>query len=197
MHAFTGQAVKVSSKTMGLIDDIVHKAVGKSEKPAKATPVKYSGSPIERTGPPPPYATYTPQPRAATSLAPFADGKPGLPPRRSPSPTPLASTSSTPPPPLPPRNVGLIKRAILSADLIFSTLEYSGKQLLDVGSESLGNIAGHRYGPAAGENVRNLTGTAKNVAVVYVDMRGIGRRALIKKAGKHYAKSHFSSSEKK
>jgi spartin len=34
-----------------------------------------------------------------------------------------------------------------------------------------------------------LTGTAKNVGLVYIDMRGVGRRALIKRVGKEYVKS--------
>jgi hypothetical protein len=34
-----------------------------------------------------------------------------------------------------------------------------------------------------------LTGTTKNVGLVYIDMRGIGRRALLRKVGKEYVKS--------
>lgn len=215
VHAFTGQAVKVSAKTMGVIDSIITTTIGgKSEKPA-ASAKSAAPSINEKSGlPPPPYT-----PPISTSYAPYTskgssslhvstDGKPALPPRRSPSPSPIRgyspsptrgytpSPSSTPPPALPPRNVGLIKRVILSADLILSTLEHSGKQLLDVSADSLGNIAGHRYGEAAGDNVRGMTGSARNVAVVYVDMRGIGRRALIKRVGKSYVKGKFSSSKK-
>jgi spartin len=53
----------------------------------------------------------------------------------------------------------------------------------------------HRYGEDAGNNARALTGTAKNVGVVYIDMRGIGRRALIKKVGKEYVSSKIRTSK--
>jgi spartin len=33
-----------------------------------------------------------------------------------------------------------------------------------------------------------MGGTAKNLALVYIDMRGIGRKALIKRVGKQYIK---------
>jgi spartin len=51
-----------------------------------------------------------------------------------------------------------------------------------------------RYGADAGETARHVTGTAKNVALVYIDMRGIGRKALLKRAGKQFVKARFSSS---
>lgn len=38
-----------------------------------------------------------------------------------------------------------------------------------------------------------LTGTAKNVGLVYVDMTGMGRRALLKRAGRTFVKARFSS----
>ena len=50
-----------------------------------------------------------------------------------------------------------------------------------------------RYGADAARSTSMLTGTAKNVGLVYIDMRGIGRRALIKRAGKEYLKAQVSS----
>lgn len=38
-----------------------------------------------------------------------------------------------------------------------------------------------------------MTGTAKNVALVYVDMQGIGRRAILRRAGKELVKGRVSS----
>lgn len=38
-----------------------------------------------------------------------------------------------------------------------------------------------------------MTGTARNLALVYVDMRGIGRRALLKQAGTEFVKGRVSS----
>jgi spartin len=42
----------------------------------------------------------------------------------------------------------------------------------------------HKYGPEAAESSLLVAGTARNVGLVYVDMKGIGRRALLRKAGK-------------
>ena len=41
-----------------------------------------------------------------------------------------------------------------------------------------------RYGPDAGNATDALGQTAQNVALVYIDARGVGRRALLKRVGK-------------
>lgn len=38
-----------------------------------------------------------------------------------------------------------------------------------------------------------LAGTARNIGLVYIDMTGIGRRALLKRAGVHFAKGRLFS----
>jgi hypothetical protein len=45
-----------------------------------------------------------------------------------------------------------------------------------------------RYGKDAASTSNLMGDTAKNLALVYIDMRGIGRKALIKRAGKQYLK---------
>lgn len=42
----------------------------------------------------------------------------------------------------------------------------------------------YRYGPQAGDSTRKIGETVRNVGVVYIDARGVGRRALIKRVGK-------------
>ena len=37
-----------------------------------------------------------------------------------------------------------------------------------------------------------MTGTAKNFALVYIDLRGIGRRAILRRAGKEFVKGRFA-----
>lgn len=54
---------------------------------------------------------------------------------------------------------------------------------------------GHRYGEAAGHNSEMMMGTARNVALVYVDLKGFGRKAILKTAGKEFVKGRFSSSK--
>jgi len=124
----------------------------------------------------------------------------------APSPSSHSPSSSKLPPPLPPRSgtstlpastpgthpkLSKSKRLILSFELILSTLDQSTKQVLDGGTQGLGSFMGHRYGPEAGSSTVLLAGTARNVALVYIDMRGIGRKALLKMAAKEYIKAEF------
>lgn len=41
-----------------------------------------------------------------------------------------------------------------------------------------------RYGAEAEQSTNYVTGTARNVVLVFIDVKGVGRRALIKNAGK-------------
>jgi len=82
---------------------------------------------------------------------------------------------------------------LISADLILSTLDDSAKQIMDVGGQRLNAVVGHKYGADAAQSTSMLTDTAKNVGLVYIDMRGIGRRALIKRVGKAYVKEYAKS----
>ncbi|KAF7441158.1 hypothetical protein PC9H_001507 [Pleurotus ostreatus] len=193
VHAITGQAVQVSTKTVSVINDFVRRAVGGKPKSKESRLYTYAnknqatpfGSPIASPSPVP----------ANTLLSPTAvsrDGKPPLPPRRSPSP----SIPSLNGPPLPPRGpspanqpLSNTARLILSADLILATLDHSTRQVLDTGTERFGAVMGHKYGPEAKESSLMFAGSARNVALVYVDMRGIGRKAILKQAGMQFVKA--------
>ncbi|KAJ3813623.1 hypothetical protein F5876DRAFT_73732 [Lentinula aff. lateritia] len=198
-HAVTAQAVKVSGKTLSVIDDMIGKMIGtkgSSNTPrgiSKTSTVMPSSSftDVVNIPPPPPYST---------SPNPFTDSvKPPLPPRKA----PLLSQSGSEKPPLPPRSISTPATAppvssstltakaklILSADLILSTLDQSVKQLIDVGGRSATRVVGHQYGSEAAQNTALIAGTVRNVALVYIDMRGVGRKALIKRVGKQYLKS--------
>ena len=67
------------------------------------------------------------------------------------------------------------------------------KRLWMWGGQKLNAVIGHKYGDEAAQSTSMLIGTAKNVGLVYIDMRGMGRRALIKRVGKEYAKARVSS----
>jgi len=82
---------------------------------------------------------------------------------------------------------------LISADMILSTIDNSAKQILDVGSQQLNAIVGHKYGADAAYSMSMLTGTTKNVGLVYIDMRGIGRRAILRRVGKEYVKTKVRS----
>lgn len=56
------------------------------------------------------------------------------------------------------------------------------------GTTSLSTSLGHKYGPEMGAAVTDVGQALTNVGVVYIDVRGVGRRALIKRAGKRVIK---------
>ncbi|KAJ7063609.1 hypothetical protein C8F01DRAFT_1279563 [Mycena amicta] len=186
VHSVSGQAVKLSAKTVAIIDDMVKRAMGNSK--GKGRP--RLAPPLPSRAPPP----YSPQ-RGTLGE------KPPLPPRRTPSPGPPSPI----PPALPPRKgdasaagehvaVKLSKttRILLSADLILSTMDSSVKRILDGGTDNIGKVVGHKYGAEAAESSILMTGTARNVALVYIDLRGVGRRALLRKAGKEVIKGRLA-----
>lgn len=101
------------------------------------------------------------------------------------------------PPSLPDRGKGKSKwgGVALSAALILSTLSESSTRIVDAGGSALSNAVAHKYGEHAGNNVLMAAGTVKNVVLVYVDVRGFGRRAIVKKVAKTYVKGQIKSSK--
>jgi len=199
VHAMSGQAVQVSTKTLSMVDGMIRRAMGGKAKDSSRLNLASMPSGTGKT--PVPSRSPSPMP------PPAYNEKPPLPSRANPSSsslsTPNPSTTSSSgrsspvPPPLPPRKLGTKAKLVLSADLVWSTLDNAAKQLLDVSSERIGAVVGHKYGPDAAETSNHITGTARNVALVYIDMRGIGRKALLRRAGKEFVKARMSSSESK
>ncbi len=54
----------------------------------------------------------------------------------------------------------------------------------------------HKYGPEAAQATQLLGGSVRNVALVYVDVRGIGRQALLKSTAKGFVKTTLKSGNK-
>ncbi|KAI0648358.1 hypothetical protein C8Q79DRAFT_571098 [Trametes meyenii] len=218
-YAVSGQAVKVSQKTIGVVESMIRRAVGGRDKPnaptlarpqpplratsvasAPVPPVSAALSSSSSASPPPPYPGYS------TSLD---SGKPPLPPRRGPAPPlPPRSRSKSPlpgedppsvsqfQPPVPgaaPAGEGKPLKAhhklLLSANLILATVDDSAKRVFDGASTNLTAVMGHKYGADAGKSTHLATHTARNVTLVYIDMQGLARRALIRKAGKEWIKA--------
>ncbi|KAF5373121.1 hypothetical protein D9758_001486 [Tetrapyrgos nigripes] len=211
VHAVSTQAAQVSSKTLKIIDGMIEKVVsgnkGKGKKTTMSPAAAYasgagagtSGITLGTVGATTSASANAPPPYSSNpNLAVNPDGKPGLPPRRSPSPQPptittASSSSSGLGPPLPPRKLDTKARVILSADMILSTIDESIHKLLESGEKNITAVVGHKYGAEAAQSSTYMTGTARNVALIYVDVRGMGRKALLKRAGKRYVKSVLSS----
>ncbi|KAF8839886.1 hypothetical protein BDN67DRAFT_904702 [Paxillus ammoniavirescens] len=213
VHTMSTQAATVSKKTVHLLDQMIRRTMGSNRTVASPSYASVPPPPPPRSpipGPshdsPPPYRivntsdslkpplpprSLSPQPnwKASSSM----DTKPALPPRKdgslSPQPPariPMQPSSSCPP-------LKMHHRLLLSADLILSTMDSSLKQVVSVGGEALGRAVEHKYGTEAARSAGLLTGTAKNIVAIYIDMRGFGRRAIIKRVGKEFTRSRFSS----
>lgn len=157
-HMVSGKAVKVSAKTIEVVDSLIKKAVGRNERARAQNP---------------------------PNTPPSYEGKGGLAP---PSGYPGVG------PPLPSRpKLRKRDKLILSADVVLSTIEESIKRVLDSGSEEVTRVVTHKRGEESGQNAALATGTARNVALVHVDMKGIGRKAIIRRLGKEYARTTLSS----
>ncbi|KAG9099259.1 hypothetical protein FRC06_005456 [Ceratobasidium sp. 370] len=144
VHHLSGQAVKVTARTTGMIHKMIDAGIDRMSKP---------------------------KPRVA-----------GAPPNT---------------PPRPPR---LLNRLLISTDLLLTTLEQSAQQLVTHSTEAASTVAGHRrvaihsvYGPDVGATTQSMGETVRNVGVVYIDARGVGRRALVKRAGKRMIKGRLGS----
>jgi spartin len=161
VHKISGQAVNVTSKTTGMI----HKAV---EQLTDRVAGRSSSS----------YSTPALPPRNKGSLSPsgFTSPYPG-----SPSPR---STSPAPPPPPPRKKPALVNRVLASTDLLLTTVEQSAQYLISNGTQNMSRAMEHKYGPDASQAALHMGNMVRNVSMVYIDVRGVGRRALLRKAGK-------------
>ncbi|KAJ7603494.1 hypothetical protein FB45DRAFT_960379 [Roridomyces roridus] len=190
VHSVSGEAVKVTARTVQMIDGMIKSAMGNSKGKGRSTlspakPPLPPRAPSPRLAPPPPYLS-----------SPSLSEKPALPPRRQPSPAP-SSPGKVPPPPLPPRSdavkLSTTTRLLLSADLILSTIDHSTRRILDSSTSNLGTVVEHKYGSEAAESSVLMAGTARNLALVYIDLRGVGRRALLRRAGKEFVKGRVKA----
>ncbi|KAL5490682.1 hypothetical protein ACEPAI_5516 [Sanghuangporus weigelae] len=104
--------------------------------------------------------------------------------------TPTPSAPGSPPPRLPLKN-----RLFLATDMLLTTAENSAKQLLEHGTVHVSEALGHKYGNDMREASLLAGQSARNVGVVYIDARGVGRRALLRKAGKRYIKAKLGTKD--
>ncbi|KAL5528862.1 hypothetical protein ACEPAG_4836 [Sanghuangporus baumii] len=104
--------------------------------------------------------------------------------------TPTPSTPDSLPPRLPLKN-----RLFLATDMLLTAAESSAKQLLEHGTTHVSEALGHKYGNDMREASLLVGQSARNVGIVYIDARGVGRRALLKKAGKRYIKAKLGTKD--
>lgn len=79
---------------------------------------------------------------------------------------------------------GLLNKSLIAFSTVADGISHSGKQLLTSGGAAASAAVGHKYGAEAGQITTNLAGGVKNVGLVYIDVTGVSRRAIIKSVAK-------------
>ncbi|KAF2091271.1 hypothetical protein K490DRAFT_34658 [Saccharata proteae CBS 121410] len=79
---------------------------------------------------------------------------------------------------------GFLNKSMIAFSTIADGIAYSGKNLLQSSGAAATTVVGHRYGPDAGSIAADLAGGVKNVGLVYIDVTGVSRRAVIKSVAK-------------
>lgn len=79
---------------------------------------------------------------------------------------------------------GLLNKSMIAFSTVLDGVAESGKSLLNQSSTAATTVVSHKYGPQAGEVAGQIAGGVTNVALVYVDVTGVTRRAIIKSVAK-------------
>jgi spartin len=79
---------------------------------------------------------------------------------------------------------GLLNKSMIAFSTVADGIAHSGKTLLTHGGAAATAAIGHKYGDQAGSIAGDLAGGVKNVGLVYIDVTGVSRRAVIKSVAK-------------
>ena len=79
---------------------------------------------------------------------------------------------------------GVLNKSLMAFNTVVDGMEQAGRNLLTGGAESMETVVGHRWGPEAGQVAGSIGGGVKNVGLVYIDVTGVSRRAIIKSVAK-------------
>lgn len=79
---------------------------------------------------------------------------------------------------------GFLNKSLIAFSTVADGLEHSGKRLLQSTGEAASTMVGHKYGQDAGSLTAELAGGVKNVGLVYIDVTGVSRRAVLKSVAK-------------
>jgi spartin len=79
---------------------------------------------------------------------------------------------------------GLLNKSMIAFSTVADGIAYSGKTLLTNSGAAASAAIGHKYGAEAGSISSSLAGGVKNVGLVYIDVTGVSRRAIITSVAK-------------
>jgi spartin len=79
---------------------------------------------------------------------------------------------------------GLLNKSMMAFSTVMDGVEQAGRNLLTSTSDAATTVASHKWGAEAGDVTRSLGGGVKNVGLVYIDVTGVSRRAILKSVAK-------------
>lgn len=79
---------------------------------------------------------------------------------------------------------GLLNKSMMAFSTVMDGVEQAGRHLLASTSDAATTVVQHKWGPEAGDVSRSIGGGVKNVGLVYIDVTGVSRRAVIKSVAK-------------
>ncbi|EME82716.1 uncharacterized protein MYCFIDRAFT_153488 [Pseudocercospora fijiensis CIRAD86] len=79
---------------------------------------------------------------------------------------------------------GFLNKSMIAFSTVMDGIAEGGKTLLNTSGAAASHMVGHRYGEQAGSIAGSLAGGVKNVGLVYIDVTGVSRRAVIKSVAK-------------
>lgn len=79
---------------------------------------------------------------------------------------------------------GILNRSFMAFSTVADGVEQGARNLLGGTTSSVSQVVEHRWGAEAGEASRNIGGGFKNVGLVYIDVTGVSRRAILKSVAK-------------
>jgi spartin len=79
---------------------------------------------------------------------------------------------------------GLLNKSMMAFSTVMDGVEQAGRNLLASTSDAATTVVTHKWGEEAGDVTRSLGGGVKNVGLVYIDVTGVSRRAILKSVAK-------------
>ena len=79
---------------------------------------------------------------------------------------------------------GFLNKSMIAFSTIADGIAESGRSLLTQSGAAATTVVQHKYGPEAGSIAGQMAGGMKNVGLVYIDVTGVSRRAVVKSVAK-------------
>ncbi|KAK4155409.1 Spc98 family-domain-containing protein [Chaetomidium leptoderma] len=85
---------------------------------------------------------------------------------------------------------GLLNKSMMAFSTVMDGVEQAGRNLLTSTSDVATTVVTHKWGDEAGDVTRSVGGGVKNVGLVYIDVTGVSRRAILKSVAKGMVVGH-------